>query len=52
MMQSLINNLSGTAQIFHFYQYSDFDLGGVSGGQNVQFNINGAGQHTKLSRPA
>ncbi len=38
-----INNNSGSAQTYHFYQYSDFYLGGVSGGQNVQFNINGAG---------
>ncbi|HTY88894.1 MAG TPA: PEP-CTERM sorting domain-containing protein [Candidatus Acidoferrum sp.] len=39
-----INNLSATAQVFHFYQYSDFDLGGVSGGQNIQFSSNGSGQ--------
>jgi hypothetical protein len=38
-----IENLSPTAQILHFYQYSDFDLGGVSGGQNVQFSSNGSG---------
>ncbi len=38
-----INDPVTTAQIYHFYQYSDFDLGGVSGNQNVQFNINGAG---------
>jgi len=36
-----VNNNSATSQTFHFYQYSDFYLGGVSGGQNVQFNING-----------
>jgi hypothetical protein len=38
-----ISNPSANAQTYHFYQYSDFDLGGVSGGQNVHFNINGAG---------
>jgi hypothetical protein len=30
-------NLSSTSQTFHLFQYSDFWLGGVSGGQNVQF---------------
>ena len=34
---------SGQTQDFHFYQYSDFDLGGVSGGQSVQFSSNGSG---------
>jgi len=43
-----INNLSATAQVFHFYQYSDFDLGGVSGGQNVQFSSNGSGQQYQV----
>ena len=38
-----INNPSATAQTYHFYQYSDFYLGGSSGGQSVNFNINGAG---------
>lgn len=37
-----INNPTATAQTYHFYQYSDFDLGGVSGSQYVQFNPNGA----------
>jgi hypothetical protein len=37
-----LNNTSAASQVYHFYQYSDFDLGGVSGNQNVQFNINGA----------
>jgi PEP-CTERM motif len=32
-----IYNPSGTAQTYHFYQYSDFSLGGVSGGQSVAF---------------
>lgn len=43
-----INNLSATTQVFHFYQYSDFDLGGVSGGQNVQFASNGSGQYYQV----
>lgn len=38
-----INNPSATAQTYHFYQYSDFYLGGSTGSQLVQFNINGAG---------
>jgi hypothetical protein len=33
----VINNLTGTNETLHFYQYSDFGLGGVTGGQNVQF---------------
>jgi hypothetical protein len=44
-----INNPSATtAQVFHFYQYSDFDLGGVSEGQNLQFNDNGAGKYYQV----
>jgi hypothetical protein len=43
-----INNLSATAQVFHFYQYSDFDLGGVSGGQSLQFSSNGSGQQYQV----
>src|SRR5208282_4220395 len=43
-----INNLSGISQTFHFYQYSDFDLGGVSGGQSVLFSSNGSGQQYQV----
>ena len=43
-----ISNPSATAQVVHFYQYSDFDLGGVSGGQNVQFSSNGSGQEYQV----
>jgi hypothetical protein len=43
-----INNLSATTQVFHFYQYSDFDLGGVLGGQSVQFSSNGSGQQYQV----
>ena len=40
-----VNNLSTSPIDFHFFQYSDFDLFGTAGGQNVQFlqnSINGA----------
>ena len=48
-----INNPSATtAQVFHFYQYSDFDLGGVSGGQNVQFTSKGSGQQYQVVQTA
>jgi hypothetical protein len=43
-----INNLSATAQVFHFYQYSDFNLGGVSGGQNEQFTSKGSGKYYQV----
>jgi hypothetical protein len=43
-----INNPSATAQVFHFYQYSDFDLGGVTGGQYVQFSDNGSGHYYQV----
>ncbi len=39
-----VQNLSASPLDFHFFQYSDFDLFGVTGGQNVQFlqnSING-----------
>lgn len=35
--QVTLENVSGTSQTFHFYQYSHFGLGGASGGQTVQF---------------
>jgi hypothetical protein len=31
-----INNLTASPLDFHFFQYSDFDLGGTTGGQTVQ----------------
>jgi hypothetical protein len=43
-----VRNLSATALDFHFYQYSDFDLGGVTGDQAVQFDSNGAGTAYKV----
>jgi len=33
-----VKNVSGSSQAFHFFEYANFDLGGVSGNQNVQFN--------------
>jgi hypothetical protein len=33
----IINNTTNSAD-FHFFQYSDFDLNGTSGGQSVQFS--------------
>jgi len=38
-----INNPSASTQTYHFYQFSDFYLGGVSGNQSVQFTANGLG---------
>src|ERR1700722_17686055 len=32
----LIQNLTGSTQTFHLYQYSDFDLNNILGGQSVQ----------------
>ena len=32
-----LENTGPTSQTFHFYQYSDFTLGGVSGNQSVMF---------------
>ncbi len=37
-----LNNPSATAQTYHFYQYSDFNMAGTSGSQYLQFNVNGA----------
>jgi hypothetical protein len=34
-----IKNLSGAPLDFHFFQYSDFNLTGVTGGQSVQFSL-------------
>jgi hypothetical protein len=43
-----VNNTSSTTQVYHFYQYSDFWLGGVSGNQNVQFYNNGSGSYYEV----
>jgi hypothetical protein len=41
----VIQNNSATSQNISFYQYSDFDLAGVSGGQNVQLSTLSGGQY-------
>jgi hypothetical protein len=38
-----INNVSGGALTLHFFQYSDFDLNGTTGGDTVQLGKNGLG---------
>lgn len=38
-----INNFTRSALDFHFFQYSDFDLGGTTGGQTVQLGKNLSG---------
>jgi hypothetical protein len=44
-----VANASSSSLEFHFYQYSDFDLGGVSGNQTVQFYTNEInGQYYKV----
>ena len=40
-----VKNTSAFAQDFHLYQYSDFDLGGVTGNQNAVFFNNGSGAY-------
>ena len=39
----VINNTSASALDFHFFQYSDFNLGGATGGQTVQLGKNLSG---------
>lgn len=41
---------SGQTQTFHFYQFSNFDLGGAAGGQNVQFSDNGSGINYQVNQ--
>jgi hypothetical protein len=43
-----IQNLSGAPLDFHLFQYSDFNLGGVAGGQTAQFQFDGFGQPYKV----
>lgn len=35
-----VRNLSGSSLDFHFFQYSDFNIWGLAGGQTVQFSPN------------
>jgi large repetitive protein len=39
--QISINNISGAALDFHFFQYSDFDLAGTGGNDSVLLSVNG-----------
>jgi hypothetical protein len=41
----VINNTSAATLDFHFFQYSDFDLGAAAGVQSVQFFQNDFGQY-------
>ena len=44
-----VANLSGSSLDFHLFQYSDFDLGGVTGSQSVQYFLNGiTGQYYQV----
>jgi hypothetical protein len=43
-----ISNPSAVTNVFHFYQYSDFDLAGVSGNQNLVFSDNGSGLYYQV----
>jgi hypothetical protein len=45
-----ILNTSGTSETVHFYQYSHFELGGVVGGQNVQFSNGGSGPYFQVNQ--
>ncbi len=40
-----INNLTASPLDFHFFQYSDFDLGGTPGGQTIQLGKDLSGTH-------
>jgi len=40
--QITVMNTSGQSQDYHFFQYSDFDLGASPAGQSVQFYNNGS----------
>ncbi len=41
---------SGQTETIHFYQYSHFTLGGVTGGQTVQFSNNGSGVNYQVNQ--
>jgi len=43
-----VMNTSGQIQDYHFFQYSDFDLGGTPGGQSVQFYNNGSSTYYEV----
>lgn len=43
-----VMNTSAVSQDYHFFQYSDFDLGGVTGNQSVQFYNNGSSSYYEV----
>jgi len=43
-----VMNTSAVSQDYHFFQYSDFDLGGTPGGQSVQFYNNGSSTYYEV----
>lgn len=43
-----VQNTSSASQVYHFFQYSDFDLGGTPGGQSVQFYNNGSSTYYEV----
>ncbi len=43
-----VMNTSAISQDYHFFQYSDFDLGGTTGGQSVQFYNNGSSTYYEV----
>lgn len=45
-----VKNLSGANLDFHLFQYSNFDLWGVPGGQTAQFSFDGIGQPYQVSQ--
>lgn len=45
-----IQNTSTTPETIHFYQYSHFELGGVVGGQNIQFSNGGSGPYYQINQ--
>jgi hypothetical protein len=51
LLESLtINNISGTALDLHFFQYSDFDLGGNPGGDTVQLYKDITGKYNEADQ--
>ncbi|MCO5052885.1 MAG: PEP-CTERM sorting domain-containing protein [Verrucomicrobiae bacterium] len=45
-----VKNLSASPLDFHLFQYSDFDLMGVTGGQTAQFSFDGANQSYQVTQ--
>ena len=48
--QITVMNTSATSQDYHFFEYSDFDLGGVFSGQSVQFYNNGSSVYYEVKQ--